>query len=114
MKADPRINHEQREMKTSIKQTWRQAAGVVWTALVCVAGWANAHPPERPVADDGRPLRTDRPGVVFSTTGEAERVRGGAILFRDRRYQLKQWPSELACSAHLFAEYNHETHPLFT
>ena len=88
-------------MKTSIKQTWRQAAGVVWTALVCVAGWANAHPPERPVADDGRPLRTDRPGVVFSTTGEAERVRGGAILFRDRRYQLKQWPSELASAIYL-------------
>jgi hypothetical protein len=70
-------------------------------ALLCSANWCNADEQDCPAATGGQALRADRPGVVFSTTGEAELVRVGATLFRDRRYQVKQWPPELGSAIYL-------------
>lgn len=88
-------------MKAPSERTGRLASGVIGAALVLGGWWAYAQQPERPVADEGQPLLAERPGVAFSTTAEADLVRVGAPLFRDRRYQLKQWPPELGSAIFL-------------
>ncbi len=88
-------------MNATMARTLIVAYSTVCLALLCSVDWCHADEQDRPAAEDGQTLCVDRPGVVFSTTGEAELVRAGATLFRDRRYQLKHWPSELGSAIYL-------------